>query len=489
MLISLKNEANKTYTENGAVTYITTYSNNLDLFATIGALRHVSEEEIISRFKKAYIEDADLAMKNLFFGRDVRGGLGERRTFRVCINWLAWYRKESVIRNLEQIAEFGRYDDLLSLLGTPCEKEVVEYIGQCLKADIEAMKQEQPVTLLAKWLPSINASNGETVATAKKLAKALNMRDVEYRKTLSALRNHIKLIENNLREKDYTFDYSKQPSKAMFKYRNAFIRNDNERYMEYLNKVNCGKAKINTGTLMPYEIIRPVTDWWTREDFTKDERLAMDVSWNTLENFTSDDNALVVIDGSASMYGGGEPQPAAVALSLGIYFAERNKGAFKNHFITFSNTPQLVEIKGKDIVDKVMYCKEYNEVADTNIQKVFELILRTAVKNKLPQEELPKTVYIISDMEFNYCTLDASLTNFEYAKKLFERHGYQLPQIVFWNVCSRNMQQPVKMNEQGVVLVSGCTPKIFSMVASGQYNPYDFMMDVLGSERYTPIAA
>lgn len=489
MLISLKNEANKTCTENGAVTYITTYSNNLDLFATIGALRHVSEEETISRFKKAYIEDADLAMKNLFFSRDVRGGLGERRTFRVCINWLAGYRKESVIRNLEQIAEFGRYDDLLSLLGTPCEKEVVEYIGQCLKADIEAMKKEQPVTLLAKWLPSVNASNGETVAKAKRLARALKMRDVEYRKTLSALRNHIKIIENNLREKDYTFDYSKQPSKAMFKYRNAFIRNDNERYMEYLNKANCGKAKINTGTLMPYEIIRPVTDWRTREAFTKDERLAMDVSWNALENFTSDDNALVVIDGSGSMYGGEEPQPAAVALSLGIYFAERNKGAFKNHFITFSNTPQLVEIKGKDIVDKVMYCKEYNEVADPNIQKVFELIFRTAVKNKLPQEELPKTVYIISDMEFNYCTLDASLTNFEYSKKLFERHGYQLPQIVFWNVCSRNMQQPVKMNEQGVVLVSGCTPKIFSMVTSGQYDPYDFMMDVLGSERYKPIAA
>lgn len=489
MLNKLKYEANKTYTENGAATYITTYSDNLDLFATIGALRHVGEEEIIRRFKMAYIEDADLAMKNLFFGRDVRDGLGERRTFRVCINWLAGYRKESVIRNLEQIAEFGRFDDLLSLMGTPCENEAVQYIEKCLKEDIEAMDQKRPVTLLAKWLPSVNTSNKEAVAKAKKIAKALNMREVEYRKTLSALRNHIRLIENNLREKDYTFDYSKQPSGAMYKYRKAFLRNDSERYLDYLDKVNCGKAKINTGTLLPYEIIRPVVKMWGREVFTEEERLAMDVSWNGLDDFTNEDNALVVIDGSASMYGYGAPQPAAVALSLGIYFAERSKGAFKNHFITFSHSPKLVEIKGKDIVDKVMYCMEYNEVADTNILKVFELVLRTAVKNNLLQEELPKTIYIISDMEFNCCTQDADLTNFEYAGKLFRQHGYQLPQVVFWNVCSRNAQQPVKMNDQGVVLVSGCTPKIFSMVASGLYDPYDFMMGVLGSERYMSVVA
>lgn len=489
MLSNLKNEANITYTENGAVTHISTYSNNLDLFATIGALRHVADDEIVSRFKKAYFEDADLAMKNLFYGRDVRGGLGERRTFRVCVNWLADYNKESVIKNLQQIAEFGRYDDLLSLLGTSCESEVIDYIGQCLKVDMDAMEQNKSVSLLAKWLPSINASNSETVSAAKRIARALKMKDVEYRKILSALRNHIQLIENNLREKDYSFDYSKQPSKAMYKYRKAFIRNDNERYMEYLNKVSSGEEKLNTGTLMPYEIIRPITDWWGKKEFSKNERLAMDASWNALEDFTGDDNALVVIDGSGSMYGYGQPQPASVALSLGIYFAERNKGAFKNHFITFSSSPQLVEIKGKDIVDKVTYCKEYDEIADTNIQKVFELVLRTAVKNRIPQEELPKTIYIISDMEFNSCTEDASLTNFEYAKKLFKEHGYQLPQIVFWNVSSRNVQQPVKMNEQGVVLVSGCTPKVFSMVTSGQYDPYEFMMDILGNERYKWIVA
>ena len=181
--------------------------------------------------------------------------------------------------------------------------------------------------------------------------------------------------------------------------------------------------------------------------------------------------------------------PATVALSLGIYFAERNNGAFKNHFITFSENPQLVEIKGEDILDKVRYCHGFNEVANTNIQKVFELILEAAKKNSVPQDELPKKLYIISDMEFDYCAEDASLTNFEYAKKLFAEAGYALPEIVFWNVASRNRQQPVTKNEQGVALVSGCTPRLFSMVASGTMNPYAFMLEVVESERYAKIVA
>jgi hypothetical protein len=189
------------------------------------------------------------------------------------------------------------------------------------------------------------------------------------------------------------------------------------------------------------------------------------------------------------MYGCGEPKPIEVAVSLGMYFAERNKGKFKNHFITFSENPQLVEIKGKDILEKLRYCVSYNEVANTNIQKVFELILNTAVKYSLPQRELPETVYIVSDMEFDWCAKDAEITNFEYAKKLFASHGYKLPKVVFWNVQSRNTQQPVTMNEQGVALVSGCTPRLFSLVMEGDIDPYHFMMEVIGNERYAKIAA
>ena len=181
--------------------------------------------------------------------------------------------------------------------------------------------------------------------------------------------------------------------------------------------------------------------------------------------------------------------PAAVAQSLGIYFAEHNKGAFKGHFITFSSDPKLVEVKGRDIVEKVKYCMSYNECANTDIAKTFDLILRTAVQNRVKQQDMPEKLYIISDMEFDSCAGNAQMTNFEYAKAEYARYGYKLPQIVFWNVASRNVQQPVTTNEQGVALVSGCSPQIFSMLSKDTLDPYAFMMDVLHSERYAKIAA
>ena len=252
-----------------------------------------------------------------------------------------------------------------------------------------------------------------------------------------------------------------------------------------MSRVQSGEAQLHTGTLTPYDIVAP---FFTSRVSDK-EAAAIDATWNAQEDFTGDENALVVVDGSGSMYCHIDPMPASVAMSLAVYFAERNKGAFRDHFITFSENPQLVQIKGQTIMEKILYCHNYNEVANTNIQKVFELILRTAVENKVPQEELPAKLYIISDMEFDYCAEDASLTNFQYAKQLFAAHGYQLPEVVFWNVASRNRQQPVTMNEQGVALVSGCSPRIFQMLQSGILSPYTFMLDVLGSERYAVIAA
>ena len=310
-----------------------------------------------------------------------------------------------------------------------------------------------------------------------------------YRKTLSALRAKINIIENNLRVKDYTFDYEKQPSQAMLKYRKAFIRNDNERYSQFLDSVSQGKAKLHTGTLTPYEIILPLVSWG-KARLTESERKALDATWQALEDFTNNENALVVVDGSGSMYrADGIISPASAALSLGIYFAERNKGKFANHFITFSRTPQLVEIKGSDIYEKVNYCKSFDEAANTNLQKVFELILNTAIKHNVPQEQMPSSLYIISDMEFDSCVDNSNMTNFERAKKLFAEHGYNLPRVIFWNVDSRNLQQPVTMNEQGVCLVSGISPRIFAMIKSHDLTPLSFMMSILDSDRYKNITA
>lgn len=485
MLNFLKKEANMALTENGAVTYRSTQSDCLDLFAAIGALRSSNEEEIINRFVKAYTENPDLALKTLFFARDVRGGLGERKVFRVCLKWLAVNAPASVRKNLIHVAEYGRWDDLLCLMETPCEREVLDLMKAQLDTDLSALADGGEVSLLAKWLPSVNASSHETIRLAKCIAHHLEMSESTYRKTLVKLRKHIRIIENHLREKDYSFDYAKQPSKAMFKYRKAFCRNDGERYEAFLSKVTRGEAKLHTGTLMPYEMVRPFFE----SEVSEQERLAIDATWRAQEDYTNGENALVVIDGSGSMYYGGNPLPATVALSLGIYFAERNTGVFRNHFITFSENPQLVEIKGRDILEKLQYCHKFNEIANTNVQRVFELILNTAVKNRVPQTELPARIYIVSDMEFDYCTKDSTLTNFQYARKLFAKHGYKLPKVVFWNVQSRNRQQPVTQNEQGVALVSGCTPRIFQMLAGGEMTPYGYMMEILGGERYHKIVA
>lgn len=486
MLRFLKKEANLTCTENGAVTYRSTQSECLDLFAAIGALRGESDEEITGRFLRAYAENADLAMKILFFARDVRGGIGERRVFRTILRWLAENEPRSLERNLPYIAEYGRFDDLLVLMGTPCEGKALRQIKGQLEADRAALASGGPVSLLAKWLPSVNASSEDTTRTAKRVARALGMNDAQYRRTLSALRARIDIIENHLREKDYTFDYAKQPSKAMFKYRKAFIRNDGERYGAFMNRAAEGREQLHTGALTPYEIIQP---FFNPGSVSARERQAIDATWRAQEDFTGGENALVVIDGSGSMYCGADPLPAAVALSLGIYYAERNTGAFQNHFITFSENPRLVEIRGGDIYEKVRYCRQFNEVANTNLQRVFELILGTAVKHRVPQEEMPSRLCIISDMEFDLCTRDSSMTNFEYAKRLFAKRGYRLPELVFWNVASRNRQQPVTVNDRGVALVSGCNSRIFSMLKAGILSPYAFMMEVLGSARYAAIAA
>jgi len=487
MIEHIRNEADLTLTENGAVTYRSTLSHCLDLFSAIGAMRNAREEDIISLFSKAFAEDRDLAMKILFYGRDVRGGLGERRFFRTVIKWLARYETESVKKNIPLIPEYGRYDDLLPLMKTSCEKETAELIKRTLKEDILS---EGGVSLLAKWLPSVNASNKDTVRAGRHMAQTLGLTERQYRRTLVMLREKIRIIENDLRKKEYAFDYSSQPSKAMMKYRKAFIRNDRERYIQYLNAVSKGEAKLNASALMPYDIVSSCFNGWGGiKEMSEEERKALDVTWRSLEDFTSDENAIAVVDGSGSMFRSDHPSPYSVALSLGIYFAERNKGAFKDHFITFSESPSLVKIEGRDIAEKVRYCSQFGEVANTDLRKVFELILNAALKNGVPSEELPKRLYIISDMEFDNCVEGGDITNFEYARKLFHDNGYELPQVIFWNVASRNRQVPVRKNDVGAALVSGFTPRLFSMMTQGELSPYAFMMDVLSKERYRDISA
>ena len=485
MLLQLERESNLTLTENGALTNRSTGSHCLNFFATCGALRNTETNILIRLFARAYAENRNLAMRTLFYARDIRGGLGERRLFQEIISWLARNRPHSARKSIDLIPEYGRWDDLLPLLGTPIEADVVTLIRNQLSMDLEAMQAGRTVSLLGKWLPSVNTSSALRKTQARLLCKRLGMTEKAYRQYLSQLRTHIDILEKRIRVRDYTFDYSKQPSGAMHKYRKAFLRNDRTRYTEYTRKVIDGEAQMHAGTLFPYQIVHSCL-----QAGDKSPKLiqSLDASWKSLPDYGGSRNALAVIDGSASMFWGGNPLPAEIALSLGIYFAERNTGYFKDHFITFSHSPRLVKLEGDNIVDRTMYCMSFNECSNTNLRATFELILKAAMKNKLSQEDLPDALYIISDMEFDMGTnYDATL--FEEIRQLYTENGYQLPQLVYWNVDCRNEQYPVTKDENGTILVSGSSPMLFKMVAGQYASPEAFMLSVLNSERYRSISA
>lgn len=489
MLNFLKKESNLTYTENGGIAYRSTESYCLDMFFKAGAMRNSTAKEIADVVTHAYAEDPDKTMKIVFFARDARGGLGERRFFRIAIAALVKTAPEAVKKNLSLFAEYGRFDDLCVLLGTPLEKEVAEIINTQLRLDKDSMAAGGKVSLLAKWMPSVNTSSKETRNMGRRLAALLGMSEPEYRRTLSALRRYTDILENRLRERDYTFNYEVQPSCAMFKYRCAFIRNDNERYTAYLNKVHSGEAKLHADRLFPYDIVRAAIEGYT----SYEEKLSLDAAWKSLPDLTAAkrENAIAVIDGSGSMTCGmGGIRPIDAALSLGIYFAEHNTGVFANHFITFSATPRLVEIKGSDIVEKSRYCSTFDEIANTNLEAVFKLILKTAIKNNVPQSGLPAKLYIISDMQFDHCVTGGNNdVMFHNMRKLYGQYGYKLPEVIFWNVNSRCDAMPVTRSETGAALVSGYSPAIFDMVMGGDCSPETVMNRILSSERYVHITA
>ena len=492
MLNTIKNALNTAWTENGARTHASSLSDCLDLFFRAGGMRQADPHEIETVVMRAYTENPVYTLKTLFYIRDIRGGMGERRFFRIAMQALAKHAPEAVLRNVKLFSEYGRYDDLLILLDSPCAAEGIAVIRDRLDADLAAMREQKPASLLAKWLPSVNASNADTCAAGKRVAKLLHMQEKEYRKMLSALRKYTDILENRLRESDYTFDYAKQPSCAMLKYRAAFIRNDNERYAEFLAAVKAGKQTMHADALYPYDIIRACRKGgYPFPNLPSAEKDALDAAWNALPAYgAAEENALAVVDGSGSMYGGmGPVVPIDIALSLGIYFAEHNKGAFANHFITFSSRPKMVEIKGTQIADKAAYCASYNEAANTDLEAVFRLILETAVRNSVPQAEMPAKLYIISDMEFDYCVTGGNRqTLFDTMQQMYEEKGYRLPEIVFWNVTSRHSNIPVTMSQTGAALVSGASPAVFDIVTGSDLSPLRVMEQAILSERYAAVS-
>ena len=482
-------------TENGAVAYRTSGKKLLDLNFAVASLRGASEQEIINKFMDAYWENPTLAIKWLFYNRDVRQGLGERRTFRVILKHLASEQAEMIKELIVLISEYGRYDDLWCLLDTELKENVVSAVHKQLGEDHMNMFDNKPISLLCKWLPSQNCSSKETKRYATIIRQGLEMTPKAYRKMLSSMRKYIDVVECKMSAKEWNaINYETVPSRANLIYNNAFLRNDEERRREYLGALEKGEVKINASTLFPHDIIHKYMSGGSWSQSLKSHDATLEGLWKALpDTVKGAENTIVVADGSGSMtcnVGGNTKVTALdVANALAIYFAERASGEFKNKYITFSHRPQLVDFSNaKSLHDKIGIALRHNEVADTNIEATFDLILKTAVNNNMSQEDMPKNILIISDMEFNSAccyrpneTLFASITN-KYAIL-----GYKLPRLIFWNVNSRTGTIPVKENDLGVALVSGFSVNVVNMVMSNKLDPYECLLDVLNTERYQPI--
>ena len=497
-LNQLKKEANVTRTLNGAKTHSSTGDACLDFFAVAGGMRYRRPADQITLFERAYIETPELAMKLLFHLRDIRGGMGERKLFRTLMRHVALTWPESAGKNAAYIAQFGRFDDLLCLLGTPAQDKAVQVIKDQLAEDEAALKRreagenEAHISLLAKWLPSENTSSRRTRKTAQRLIRALGMQPREYRRLVTALRARIGLTERMLSSQHpEKVNYEAVPAHAMLKYRCAFERQDEKRFTEYLDQVKNLEKEIHSETLFPYEILRPFfrNTWYNTYEDVKGEEV-LERLWDYLPGAVKNSNAISVVDTSGSMFCSYGPLiPALVSQAMGLYCAERCTGVFHNHLITFESRPHLVEIHGDTLRDKLKYLHSLPWGFSTNLEAVFELILNTAVKNNVKQKELPSVIYIFSDMEFNCCMRNADQTVYENARELFEAYGYQMPAVVFHNVNSWQMQTPVTAHTRGTALSSGASTHTMGYSFDGNVTPMAHMLRVLNSRRYAMIHA
>jgi hypothetical protein len=489
LLDYLEKELNFTFTENGAVARKTTGSDLLNFFSLAGGLRERAEDEIVRLFDAAFCENPHYAIKALFYFRDIRGGQGERRTFRVILKSLSHSKASKWLReNLNLIPEYGRWDDLFVLFDTCLEKDALELIKNQLRIDYSAKNP----SLLAKWLPSENASSKESKYQAKKISKFLEITPRSYRKLLSTLRKRIDVLERIISSNQWDkVDYERVPSQANVLYRNAFRRHDGDRYNSFLESVKKGERTIKAGVLYPYDIVRKCIE----VDSDKDKN-SLDALWNALPDYLegTQENAIVVADTSASMTSNNF-LPLSISISLAIYAAERNKGVFHNKFITFSESPELQTVKGRTIVDKVRNLSKAAWNMNTNVEAVFDIILNIAVEKKLSQEEMVKKIYIVSDMEFDNCAKATSEyihsrnkikeTLFETIRNRYEKAGYKMPLLVFWCVNGRNNQFPMSMDDRGFINVSGASASIFTKLIKNEFlDAYSFMIEVLDSPRY-----
>lgn len=465
-------------TENGMATNSTSLNACVDLFFNIGAMRGQDKERLIATFSKAFNEDPKRAMKLLFWARDVRGGAGERQVFKDILVYLAENHDLVLRPNLHLIPEYGRWDDLLALVGTYLENDVFTIISDAIIAENG---------LCAKWMPRKGA-------VAEKLRKFMNMSPKQYRKSLVGLTN---VVETKMCAKDWdSIEFGKLPSVASARYQKAFGKNAYESYSAYIASLVKGEATINAGAVYPYDVTKSLTHG---------NAIVANEQWKALPNYLEGANDMILpvvdVSGSMSCPAGNSKTVTCmdVAISLGLYISERNEGPFKDVFITFATTPRLQVLSGS-LNDRYTQMSNSDWGMSTDLEATFKLILDQATKHNLSQDEMPNKILILSDMEFNAATnlrggwynrdekTDWNPTAQQMIEKMYNDAGYKMPQIVYWNIQSRNGGVPVAFDTQGTALVSGFSPAIMTSLLGGDIeSPQQIMDKTILSERYAPI--
>ena len=471
---------NDTVTENGMATNSSSLNHCVDLFFTIGAMRGQDKDRLIRNFSLALLEDSTRAMKILFWVRDVRGGAGERQVFRDVMKYLAEDHTDFLRKNIPYISEFGRWDDLLTLVGTKLEVEALTQVRWGL---------EVKNGLCAKWMPRKGP-------VAAKLRTFLEMSPKQYRKTLVELTN---VVETQMCANEWeNIEFGKLPSVASARYQKAFWKRNEEGYKSYIASLQKGEEKINAGAIYPYDVTKSL------------QRGNADVAieqWKALPNYMegSEDRILPVVDVSGSMQAsaGGNKNVSCmdVSISLGLYISERNTGSFKDAFVTFSAEPKLHILKG-NLRDRFAQLQRAEWGYNTNLVKVFDLVLDQATKHSVPESEMPTKILILSDMEFDKATETVSgwekthiatkwdATAQEMIEQKYADAGYKVPAIVYWNIQSRGNNIPVAFDKTGTALISGFSPSILKSVVKGDItSPQGIMDETIMSPRYEAIQA
>lgn len=484
-------------TENGATAYKSSGKKLTDFNFKISYYRNHQDEALVNFYELLNSDESmETIARFIFYIGDIREGIGERETFKTCLGqFLKYIDTERAEKLLRLVPEYNRWDSVWKSVynNEQLFSKALSIINTQIISDFQRAENDKSISLISKWLPSENASSENTKQMAKKIRKGLNLSSKAYRLLLSYLRKYLNIVEGKMSSNNWSeILYEQVPSKANLNYKTAFLRHDRERREAYIDSLKNGKTKINSEVLFPHEIVNKYSPYNYYSLKVKHYDEVYEQMWKSLPKLNIK-NTLVVRDGSGSMLDylvdNGHVSPLSIATALAVYFSENNTGEWKDKFITFSHNPEIVDLsKEETLMDKLNKCYKYDDCTNTDIYKTMKLILDTAVLNGVKQEDMPDMILIISDMQFDDHDFHMTGSLFDNIKNEFNKAGYKLPKICFWNVYDNSTNTiPLQENENGLILCSGFSINILKMFLSEEINPYQILLDTLYSERYNPV--